>query len=335
MQIKYLYKNLRNASNGVDETDYSECVYQRYELIKMYRELKKQHCDEDIIFKILNVPRSTFYRWNNLYNNFGLSGLENASKAPINCPRVKYDKEIEKLVLKIRRENPIWGKKKIYIILKRDYQINTSISTVGRIISKLIKEGKVRPFYFYLGRLKEKKKREFNGHAERWRYGMKSKQLGELIQIDHAIIEVEPNRYVKQFDATCPITKFTVSQVYSTATSKIAAKFLEEMQELFPYKIKSIQVDGGSEFRGDFELACQNKKIQLFVLPPRSPEFNGNVERRHGTIKYEFFSTYDGPANLAEIRPKLAEYMLKYNTYRPHESLDFETPWSFYLKLEA
>jgi len=93
-----------------------------------------------------------------------------------------------------------------------------------------------------------------------------------------------------------------------------------------------IQVDGGSEFMGDFEAACQKDKIPLFVLPPSSPEYNGNVERRHGTIKYEFYSTYSGSADIYEIRPLLSSFMEKYNTYRPHEALNFETPIDYYLK---
>jgi len=45
--------------------------------------------------------------------------------------------------------------------------------------------------------------------------------------------------------------------------------------------------------------------LSLSVKEKRSPEYNGNVERRHGTIKYEFFSVYDGPMNLYDIRAKL------------------------------
>jgi hypothetical protein len=32
-----------------------------------------------------------------------------------------------------------------------------------------------------------------------------------------------------------------------------------------------MQIDGGSEFKKDFEEAIQKRKILLFVIPPRSP----------------------------------------------------------------
>jgi putative transposase len=335
MQIKYLHKKLCYVRNGIDEREYSQVVYDRLKKLKQFKELKSQHCSDQIIFSVLEVPRSTLYRWKRAYEQDGLAGLENRSRAPDCRRKSNIDPVVEKLIIKIRKANPIWGKKKIAVILKRDHGITLSMSATGRVLTRLIKQGKIQPARFYYGRIKNKKRREFANHAQRWQYGMRSTSPGELIQIDHAVVEIEPNYWVKQFDATCPITKITVSQVYARATSTIAAQFLAYIQEQFPFQIKSIQVDGGSEFMGEFEAVCQSAGIALFVLPPRSPEYNGNVERRHATIKYEFFSTYDGSANLQEIRVELAKFMVKYNTYRPHESLNFDTPLGYYLNMEA
>jgi len=33
----------------------------------------------------------------------------------------------------------------------------------------------------------------------------------------------------------------------------------------------------------DFEKTCQDRRIDLYVLPPRSPKLNGGVERTNGT----------------------------------------------------
>jgi len=51
--------------------------------------------------------------------------------------------------------------------------------------------------------------------------------------------------------------------------------------------VKAIQVDGGSEFKADFEAACQARGIRLCVLPPRSPKLNGCVERGNRTHREE------------------------------------------------
>ncbi len=47
-----------------------------------------------------------------------------------------------------------------------------------------------------------------------------------------------------------------------------AADFLEYIREQFLFRIVSIQVDGGSEFMGDFEQLCRAKAIPFYVLPP-------------------------------------------------------------------
>jgi hypothetical protein len=48
----------------------------------------------------------------------------------------------------------------------------------------------------------------------------------------------------------------------------------------------------------EFEAACQERAIALFVLPPRSPKLNGHVERTNGTARREFGELYDGELEL-------------------------------------
>ena len=65
--------------------------------------------------------------------------------------------------------------------------------------------------------------------------------------------------------------------------------------------------NGGSEFRADFESACKESGIKLFVLPLRSPKLNGHVERAQRTYIEEFYEVYDGeleiiPAELGAAR---------------------------------
>ena len=56
----------------------------------------------------------------------------------------------------------------------------------------------------------------------------------------------------KHFQAWERKSKTIIAQIYSQARSSDAKKFLYEA----PYKIRSIQVDGGSEFMLEFENAC-------------------------------------------------------------------------------
>ena len=94
-------------------------------------------------------------------------------------------------------------------------------------------------------------------------------------------------------------------------------------------EIKSIQVDGGAEFMGAFESACESLKIPLYVLPPRRPQYNGTVERSHSTVKCEFYYQYSGIEVLWKIRDKLQEFTHFYNTFRPHQNLNYMTPMQY------
>ena len=134
----------------------------------------------------------------------------------------------------------------------------------------------------------------------------------------------------KEFKATCPVSKWSGLQVYSRATSLNAKRFLEYLckQALFP--IRSIQVDGGSEFRDKFEQACQGLGIPLYVPPRKKPEYNGCVERANGTSRYEFYLFYEGPLTVAAMNRKLEEYQTHYNTWRPHDGIGLLTPMEYY-----
>src|SRR3972149_4163591 len=58
----------------------------------------------------------------------------------------------------------------------------------------------------------------------------------------------------------------------SRDTAHAAAAFLDTIVGRMPFPVKAIQVDGGSEFMAQFEDACKQRGIRLFVLPPRSPK---------------------------------------------------------------
>jgi hypothetical protein len=77
------------------------------------------------------------------------------------------------------------------------------------------------------------------------------------------------------------VSRWDVIQGHTRATVSTAAQFLETVLHCMPFAIRALQVDGGSEFAAEFEQACQQRGLHLFVLPHRSPKLNGSVERAH------------------------------------------------------
>ena len=92
------------------------------------------------------------------------------------------------------------------------------------------------------------------------------------------------------------------------------------------FPIRAIQVDGGSEFMGDFELACRDAGIPLYVLPLHSPKLNGFVERLNRTVREEFWDRHRGAFDLATLQPALRAWEIASNTDRPHSALGYATP---------
>ncbi len=88
-------------------------------------------------------------------------------------------------------------------------------------------------------------------------------------------------------------------------------------------------MDGGAEFEAQFEEECQRRGIRLFILPPRSPELNGYVERAHRTHTEEFYEVTESTFDLAELRIELMRWEEPYNRIRPHQALGYLTPWQF------
>jgi putative transposase len=96
---------------------------------------------------------------------------------------------------------------------------------------------------------------------------------------------------------------------------------------LFP--LRAIQVVGGSECMAEFEAACQERAIRLFVLPPRSPKFNGRVGRANGTSRREFWECYDGDLDLPPLQAALRAWEDVYNHLHPQQALGYQTPAEF------
>lgn len=328
LQTSIVRKKLYHINN-TDERDYSQVVWERKEKLDKMKLLAHEGCSEDAALKVLEISRASYYRWKKNYKLFGLEGLENASKRPNKLRTSRRPLSVEMKIYYLRKKYPLWGKQKIAVMYKREHGEKISESTVGRVLKKFIKQGKIMPVRFMFGK-KDIKKRIFNGHAQRWKHGMKARYPGELIQLDHMSITVPGIGPIKHFNAVCPITKYIVHHAYKEANSRNAADFLKLMQQSFPFNILSIQVDGGSEFMATFEEACFNAKIPLFVLPPRSPELNGTVERGNGTAKYEFYAQYNAKPTMHILQKKLLEFAHFYNSVRPHQSIGLLTPKQFY-----
>jgi putative transposase len=273
-----------------------------------------------------DIGPQTFYRWRRRYKRRDLTSLQDRSHRPLQVRQPTYSVKLVEAVLRLREEYPRWGKDKLAVLLQRQ-GINCSASTVGRIIKRLKERGILKePMPNHISVRKRQRKRPY---AVRKPKEYQVSQVGDLVQLDTLDVRPLPGVVLKHFTAHDAVSKWNVVNVYRRATATSAASFLDALQRRMPFLVKSIQVDGGSEFEALFEEECQRRGIKLFVLPPRSPKLNGGVERAHRTHTEEFYEVTESSFELSELREELLEWEQVYNTVRPHQALGYVTPLKF------
>jgi transposase len=314
MQICYLHPAIVALyKSNIPEEAKRLCHERRDELVRKWDELKRNNVKDSLIASTLDISRATFYRYKkqlreNVYK----------SKAPKHFKTSRFGEDVRSKILDIRTENPTWGKNKIAPILRKKHNIAISESSVGRILKTLNVPKS-------LSAVRSKRSRKFKGFARPHTFKKYEKmEIGERVQIDHMTV-TKNGITVKQFSAWDRRSKTIYSNVYRDAKSSTARKFLEEFLANVPYEVKSIQVDGGSEFMADFEEGCREHGTDLFVLPPARPTYNGGVERSNRTFREEFYAGTQEDSMMG-MRREVKKFVKKYNEYRPHEGLCGLTP---------
>jgi putative transposase len=327
MQIKYLHKNVYKLYQWSRTQECLDVYRKKYqEQVQFWEKLASEKVSLKLRQEIVGISPATYYRHKKILKDLD-QGIVPPSKKPKQLNQPKWGEAEKQLVLQIRRANPTYGKEKIAIILKRDHRQTISQSTVGRILRFLKEKGLITRSP---SALRTKRKRVFKKHAKAWTFkDYETMTLGERVQIDHMTV-TKNGITVKHFQAWERKSKYLDAKVCSNAKASSAKRFLVDFVEHAPFVIKSIQVDGGSEFRAEFEDACATLNIPLIVLPPKKPKYNGGVERGNRTFREEFYNRADLlEDSVRGMQAALSKALTKYNTYRPHRNLKGLTPMQY------
>ena len=208
--------------------------------------------------------------------------------------------------------------------------IGSDVGGIPEVVGKGDCAVLVEPENVRLAKLARKRRRR-QRYAVRRPKDYKVEAPGDLVQVDTLHARLVPDERRFQFRAHDVISKRAALRVYKRQTSGAAAEFLYHLKMKFPFHIRAIQIDGGSEFMDEFEKACKRSKIRLFVNPPHHPEMNGGVERGNRTDREEFYEVEDLSLDLQDLNLQVEEYERKFNYVRPHKALVMRTPNEYYL----
>lgn len=208
------------------------------------------------------AKKSTLYLWQKIYkeNDYKLISLNPKSQARVVNNKRQINPTILKEIKRLRIEVcPNMGKAKVKKYLDNYCKDNNlpiySESKIGRII----KEKKIyhhRQKIYHDGTIKlikrQKKKR-------------KPKDLivndpGDLVQVDVIVRFVgQMKRYI--VTAVDVYSRYSFALCYTRHNSLSAKDFIKKLEEVFPYQIKAIQTDNGSEFHKYFKEYLEQRNI--------------------------------------------------------------------------
>jgi len=276
--------------------------------------------------KYYGIERSTYYYWHKRWVESGKSqkSLYDKSKKPLTNPR-SYDEDIIELIIKLRQENN-WGKAKIQFVLERDYGIKVSDRGINNNLHRL---GLIKK--------KPKKKRISRNY---WDYPY---YPGERLQLDVKHLK----REAYQYSIIDCATRIKFKYIYDNITPLNTVDFVLKARRFFlpAFVPEIIQTDNGTEFTYNHFLKIkrthpldellQKLGIDHILIPPASPNINGRVERSHRTDQREVYSKLDSFSDILKLQKLNTENCVKYNIYRPHESLSNKTPLEYLKSLEG
>jgi len=327
MQVRGLPRHIIRgavvASKIAAKPSNSEAAIRR-DAVRRWRQAMRDGLTGPQAAKAVGFPRSTLYRW--------AQRPEPRSRRPHRLRQPSWSPALVMAVERLRLDFPMWGKAKLTVLL-RQRGFAASEATIGRILKSLVQRGVVE----LVPRLRRRPQRwsAKRRYAVRLPKGLKPDRPGGLIQIDTVFINLAPDKAIKHFTAYCPVARWTVAKAFNRATAKAATLFLDKVLAEMPFAVEAIQVDGGSEFKAEFEAACQAKDLQLYELPPKRPQLNGAVERCNGAWRYEFYAVYDLPTSVDALNPILDSFQHLYNHHRPHAALAGLTPAQYLSTIRA
>jgi len=270
------------------------------------------------------ISRPTVYKWLHRYQQDGIDGLKEQSRAPCRCPHQTPDDIIE-LIVKEKLRNRKRGPKKIYARLKEQYPGNTlpMPSTIGHWLKKH-------------GLVKQRKKRH---RVPPYTEPFISCQAPNAVWS----ADYKGQFYTKDARVCYPLTLSDNHSRYLLKCTGLPGPRYKETQAIFKSAFReyglpdAIRTDNGTPFAGKCVGGLSRLMIwwiQLGIKPERiekgCPQQNGRHERMHRTLKYEALDPI--APNMKEQQKQFDIFRIEYNNYRPHEALNQELPVRHYYK---
>jgi hypothetical protein len=157
---------------------------------------------------------------------------------------------------------------------------------------------------------------------------------GDLIVMDSIVEYIGPN-FKKLYFICCTdiATRISIAVATDRHSSTAAREVLKKMKYVLQTDIQAVLTDNGSEFLAYFHKACDDENIAHFFTRPRTPKDNAIAERFNKSLQQGFYWRCDLTLPIKKINQALADWLIEFNTVRPHDSLAMRPPAAVYFSL--
>ena len=274
----------------------------------------------------VGVSRQTVHSWLARYRAEGLGGLVDRSHRPVSSPR-RAEAAVETAVCELRRHHPRWGPRRIRHELGVDGCPGPvpSRMTVHRI---LVRHGLIDP-------TTRKRRRD---SYRRWQRDT-SMQLWQMDIVGGLMLDDgsgSPAVECKVVTGVDDHSRYCViAAVVPRATGRAVCLAFADALARFGLP-EEVLTENGKQFTDRFgaggevlfDRICRDNGIIHRLTQPASPTTTGKVERFHQTLRRELLNDHGPFPDLPTAQAVLDRWVGEYNTVRPHQSLDMDTPAS-------
>ena len=268
------------------------------------------------------ISRKTGYKFWNRYQRIGFLGLGDRTRRPVRYAN-QLPMQVEREIIRIKREKSSWGAPKIREILRRKYpEVKTPAkSTIHCILDRH-------------GLVKRRKRRRFRAEGTNL---SSTQNPNDLWCADYK------GEFMLSNKSYCyPLTITDFSSRYL-----LACEALESNKELYAFDVfqrvfkeyglpKVIRTDNGVPFASANSLFGLSKlsvwwlRLGILVerIKPGNPQQNGRHERMHLTLKKE--ATKPAGENLLQQQETFDRFIEEFNNERPHQALGMKCPKEVY-----
>ena len=270
------------------------------------------------------VSERTLWNWKSRLDkgNGKPEALNSKSKSPKKKRKRLWDGRILEEIRRLRStdEHPNLGAEKLHPLLFDFCDANglskcPSSSTVERLIADM---GGLRTFpqkVSHFGKIKKANRQK----VLRKPGDLMPSHPGHVLALD--TIEKQRNgRRMYILTAIDIFTRTTFAIATKSHSSKTFAHFFYLIMRMFPYEIRNVLTDNGSEFKKHLDALLKANGITHYHTYPKTPKMNAHCESFNGTIQEEFvdYSVNLLFDNTTKFNEKLKVYLEFYNTKRVH-----------------